>query len=251
MRTFCSVLAIVATVAGGSAAAATPEADNQKKYAACMDKARDNPEQAFETATAWRGLGGGDAAEHCAAAALIGLGQYAAAATRLEALAGRSRQGAQVKAGLLAHAAQAWLLDGKSQRAEGVLTAALKLTPDDPALLVDRAEAKAGQKNYNGAVDDLTQAIRRDNLRADAFVFRATAYRFLDMLELARSDADHALTLDPNHLEGHLERGILRRLAGDTDGARQDWMTILRLGPTSPAADSARANLEAMDVKKK
>ncbi|MBI1986571.1 MAG: hypothetical protein HYS64_07910, partial [Rhodospirillales bacterium] len=137
------------------------------------------------------------------------------------------------------------------QRAEGVLTAALKLTPDDAALLVDRAEAKAGQKNYQGAVDDLTDAIRRDNRRPDAFVFRATAYRFLDRLELADADVEKALVLEPTHVEGLLERGILRRLKGDDAGARQDWLQVLRLAPKSPAAEAARASLEAMDVKTK
>ena len=237
------------TATAGTATAA--DADSRRQYDACMALARDNPEQGFDRAITWRGLGGGDAAEHCAAAALIGLGQYANAATRLEALAAKSKHIPQVKAGLLAHAAQAWLLGGKSQRAEGVLTAALKLTPDDAALLVDRAEAKAGQKNYQGAVDDLTEAIRRDNRRPDSFVFRATAYRFLDRLELADADVEKALVLEPGHVEGLLERGILRRLKGDDAGARQDWLQVLRLAPKSPAADAARANLEAMDVKTK
>jgi tetratricopeptide (TPR) repeat protein len=247
MRLIVCLSTIVITVAG--AAAAAPDTDGSRQYDACMALARDKPEQGFDRAVAWRGLGGGDAAEHCAAIALIGLGQYAEAGARLEALAARSRQGPMIKAGLLAHAARAWLLGGKSQRAEGVLTAALTLTPDDAALLVDRAEAKAGQKNYPGAVDDLTEAIRRDNRRADAYVFRATAYRFLDRLELALADAERALVLEPGHVEGLLERGILRRLNGDDAGARQDWLQVLRLAPQGPAADSARANLEAMDVK--
>ena len=246
---FClSALVFAAVFAPGPAHA---DAASQRKYDDCMTLARDKPEQGFEQATAWRGLGGGDAAEHCAATALVGLGQYAAAAGRLEALAARSKRDPRVKAGLLAHAAQAWLLDGKSQRAEGVLTAALKLAPDDAALLVDRAEAKAGQKNFAGAVDDLTEAIRRDGRRPDAFVFRATAYRFLDRLELAQADVARALTLEPTHVEGLLERGILRRLSGDDAGARQDWLQVLRLAPTSPAADAARTNLAAMDVKQK
>lgn len=245
----CFIFIVVAAVAGGAGAATAADADSRRQYDACMALARDKPEQGFDRAIAWRGLGGGDAAEHCAAAALIGLGQYADAATRLEALAAKSKQSPEIKAGLLAHAARAWMLGGKSQRAEGVLTAALNLTPDDAALLVDRAEAKAGQKNYQGAADDLTEAIRRDDRRADAYVFRATAYRFLDRLELAGADIEKALVLEPTHLEGLLERGILRRLKADDAGARQDWLEVLRLSPKSPAADAARVNLEAMDVK--
>jgi tetratricopeptide (TPR) repeat protein len=234
-----------------AAPVAAKEPEPRQRYDACMQLARDRPDQAFDTALAWKGLGGGDAADHCAAAALIGLGHYADAAGRLEALAAKTKEDTQVKAGLLAHAAQAWLLDGKSERAEGVLTAALKLTPGDAALLVDRAEARAGQKNYQGAVDDLTESIRIEDRRPDAFVFRATAYRFLDKPELALADVEKALRLNPRHVDGLLERGILRRLKGDAAGARQDWLEILKLAPESPAAGSARTNLENMDVTRK
>lgn len=250
IRVLLCVVAVATATAGAPARAAAPDdADGRRKYDACMALARAKPDQGFERATAWRGLGGGDAAEHCASTALIGLGQYDTAATRLEALAKRTKQDAAVKAGLLAQAAQAWLLAGKSRRAEGVLTAALKLTPDDAALLVDRAEAKAGHKDYRGAVDDLTRAIGLDDRRPDAYVFRATAYRFLGKTAAALADVDKALVLDPTHVDGLLERGILRRLLGDTDGARRDWLAVLRFGPHSPAADAARDNLQTMDVK--
>ena len=154
-----------------AAYAAPPSAkpiDNRQQYNACMQLAKDRPSEAFETALSWKGLGGGDAAEHCVAVALMGLGHYDEAATRLEALASKTKENHAIKAGLLAQAAQAWLLGGKSERAEGVLTAALKLTPRDAALLVDRAEARAGRKNYQGAVDDLTQAIALEDRRPAA-----------------------------------------------------------------------------------
>jgi len=223
--------------------------DHAYQYKACMELAKDAPQEAFESALTWRGLGGGDAADHCLAVALIGLGQHAEAAARLEALAGKAKQDAAVKAGLLAHAAQAWILSGQAMRAESVLTAALKLTPSDGALMIDRAQARAGQKDYEGAVKDLSKAIELNGLAADAFVFRAAAYRHLDRLELALADVERALALDPGHPDGLLERGILRRLRDDEAGARQDWLGIIRLAPQSPAADAARHNLESMDVK--
>ena len=52
-----------------------------------MRLARTDPNTAFEAALAWQELGGGEAARHCSAVALIGLGQYGQAATRLEDLA--------------------------------------------------------------------------------------------------------------------------------------------------------------------
>ena len=66
----------------------------------------------------------------------------------------------------------------------------------------------------------------------------------------ARADTDAALARDPAHPEALLERGILKRLAGDKDGARADWIKLLEVAPKTAAADAARANLEKMDVKK-
>jgi len=229
------------------------EVNQAQRYEACMAEAKSAPQKAFEMALSWRGLGGGDAAEHCVAVALIGLKQFTEAANRLEALANKTKQTAPVKAGLLAHAAQAWILANKNARAEAVLTAALNLTPLDADLLVDRGQARAGQRNYNGAIEDLSNAIDSETIPAnaagDAYVFRATAYRLLDKLELALADIERALALRPDHPDGLLERGILRRLRDNDAGARQDWLTIIRLAPTSPAADLARHHLESMDVK--
>lgn len=225
------------------------EIDHAHQYKACMVLAKKSPEEGFESALNWRDLGGGDAAEHCVAASLISLGHHTEAAERLETLAHKPKQNPSVRAGLLAQAAQAWLLADQAARAEAVLTVAMKLTPDDSALYVDRAQARAALKDFQGALEDLNHAIAREDRRADAYVFRATTYRFLDKLELALADVERALSLAPTHAEGLLERGNLRRLRQDNDGARQDWLRVLHLAPKSPAAAAARQNLEKMDVK--
>lgn len=225
------------------------EIDHAQRYQDCMAEVKNSPQQAFEIALAWRDLGGGDAADHCVAAALIGLGQHREAAGRLEQLAEKTQQKVEIKAGLLAHAAQAWMLAGNNQRAEAVLTAALGLAPGNPNLLIDRAQALAGQKNFDAAIEDLTSAIDRGGRQADAFVFRAAAYRLLDKLELALADIERALEMQPDHLDGLLERGILRRLRENESGARNDWLSVIRLAPESPAAVAARRNLEGMDVR--
>lgn len=130
-----------------------------------------------------------------------------------------------------------------------MLTAAIILTPWNVDLLIDRAQSRAGQRNYNGAIEDLNKAIENGSRPADAFVFRAAAYRLLDKLELALADIERALAFRPDHPDGLLERGILRRMRNNDDGARQDWLNIIRLAPKSTAADVARRQLESMDVK--
>ncbi|MBM3566391.1 MAG: tetratricopeptide repeat protein, partial [Alphaproteobacteria bacterium] len=105
----------------------------ERRYSACMSKARDNPQAAFDDALAWTGLGGGHAARHCMAAALMGLGQHPEAARRFEELAQEARK-PDMRAELLAQAAQAWLLAKNPERADDVLTAALKMAPNNPEI---------------------------------------------------------------------------------------------------------------------
>ena len=227
--------------------AAAAEIDHARQYRVCMALAQRDPEEAFEAAIAWRGLGGGKAADHCAAAALMGLALYEEAARRFEALAETVRAKPDFKAGLLTHAAQAWLLAGNADRAVAVLDTALAFVPDDVGMLVDRAAALASLGAYAAAVTDLDRAIELDPGRPDAFVFRASAHRFLDHTAKAAVDVERALTLDPNHAEGLLERGILRRLASDSQGARRDWLAAIARAPGTPTAKAARANLQKMD----
>lgn len=225
------------------------EIDRAKEYAGCMAEARKNPKEGFERAVAWKGLGGGAPAEHCACVALIGLGQYTDAAKRLEILAQNVRQDAPFKAKVLGQAGQAWLLAGDPARAEATAATALKLMPDSADLYVDRANARAARKDYKSALADLDQALRQAPDWPDALAFRASARRFLDDNAGALADANRALAIDPGHPEALLERGILKRMNGDDAGARADWMTLLRTAPESDTAAAARANLEKMDVK--
>jgi regulator of sirC expression with transglutaminase-like and TPR domain len=60
---------------------------------------------------------------------------------------------------------------------------------------------------------------------------------------------DRALELKGSHVAAYLERGNIRRLQGDSAGARKDWLQAIKLAPTSPAAEAARRNLERMDIK--
>jgi len=225
------------------------EIDHARRYRSCMALVKKAPSKAFDDALAWRGLGGGRGAGHCAAAALVGLKQYQEAARRFEGLAQIAKAEPPMRAELLAQAAQAWLLDGNGERAEQVLTAALKLAPGTVDLLIDRAAARAEIKKYAAAVKDLDLAIGKDPKRADAFVFRASAQRRLDNLDRAEADVERALALDEYHPEGLLERGMLRRLKDDTNGARRDWLAVITQFPGTPAALTAQANLEKMDVK--
>lgn len=247
-RTALASLAAASTLL--AAASALPAGETgAESYAACMALARSDPEAGFGEAVTWEELGGGTAARHCAAVALTGLGEYGEAAQRFETLAQTAQAPDGVRTNLLAQAARAWLLAGAAERAESVLDAAIKRSPDDPQLYIDRAEARAGMDRYAGAAVDLDTALRLDPDDAQALALRASARRRLGDIEDALLDAEEAVQIDPASLPALLERGILRRLAGDDSGARADWLRILRIDADSPQAKAARDELERLDVK--
>lgn len=231
-----------------SGGAAGETIDNARQYQHCIALARQKPAEGWEEALAWTSLGGGEAARHCAAIALIGLRQYEEAANRLEDLANSSHREAILRAGMLAQAGQAWLLAKNPERAYAAQTAGLKLVPGAPDLLIDRAESLAEAKNYKDALADLDQALAAAPTRVDALTYRATARRYLDDQKGAADDLAKALALDPLYQDAWLESGILQRLAGHPAEARQAWLKVLEIAPSSAAADTARRNIELLDV---
>ena len=161
------------------------------------------------------------------------------------------RAPAALRAGVLDQAAQAWLLDGNPARAYAAATSALNLKPDDPDLLVDRAEAAGAAGWFGKAVADLDRVLKADPARADALIYRASAYRAEGRLDPALTDIDRALKLAPQSAAALLERGNIRRLKGDIDGARGDWTQAAARAPGSAAASDAKDNLARLHSEKK
>jgi len=240
--------ALAGLLAGAATADSSDRQDPIRRYAACMALAETDAQAAFDMALEWRDMGGRDAASHCMAKALFYLHQYDEAARRFETLAQTVRSGPKFKAELLAHAAQAWMQDNNPERADDVLTAAVQLSPDDPELWVDRGLARAGFRSYRAAIADFSRAIEIDPDLVEAYTFRAAARRYLDEPEAAAADLERALALDSLNPGALLERGILRRLAGDNAGARADWMLVIEMAPDTAAARTAQANLQKMDL---
>jgi tetratricopeptide (TPR) repeat protein len=223
------------------------EADAET-YARCMSLARRDPAAAQRLAADWHQRGGAHPADHCAAVALFSLGHYREAAAKLLTLAQAMPQKApaSLRADVLDQAAQASLLAGDAASAYRAAVQAVALSPGDPELLVDRAEAAFAAGYFDRALGDLDRVLTRSPDRVDALVYRASAYRALDRLDSAWADVDKALTLAPASASALLERGNIRRLQGDADGARADWERVGRLAPGSAADMAARANLERL-----
>src|SRR3954453_21863531 len=214
-------------------------------YERCMTLAREKPEAGRKQAQEWEGQGGGHPAEHCLAVALIGLRQYKEAAGRLEAL-GQSmvRAPESLRAEVFDQAWQAWMLAGDPQRAYEAAGLALRLRPDDPDLLLDRAEAAGAAGWYDKAAADLDRVLAANPSRVEALIYRAAANRALARLDPALDDITEALKRAPNSIPALLERGNIRALRGDIEGARLDWERVATMSPGSPEAVAAKKNLE-------
>ena len=147
-------------------------------YAACVAAVDKKPDDAFEQALIWRDHGGGLPAEHCAALALIALRQPGEAGARLDAMARRPDAGSPAeRAALLDQAGNAWLLADQADNAESRSLAALKVTPRDPELWIDRARARALKMDWTGAEADLTSALTFDKTKPETFVLGRVRFR--------------------------------------------------------------------------
>lgn len=224
------------------------EAFTTPQYRACVATIAKAPDQAFEDALAWRAQNGGLAAEHCAALALLALKQPARAAQRFDAIARNPAAGTPgVRAGLFGQAGNAWLLARHGREAEAAFSAGLKLAPRNVDFLVDRARARAMLRNWTGADADLSAALAAGG-RADTYLLRAAARRALNRIREARADIDSALFLNPRYAEALVERGSMKLIVGDKQGARRDWLQVLLIAPNGPAGDEARRRIEDLEI---
>lgn len=213
-------------------------------YADCMSLARSEPKKALAVAYSWERLGGDEGARHCSAIALLNSGAYAEAARQLESLAATTNKpGKRLKGELLVQAGQAWLIAGQAERALSAQSRALALIGSELELLLDRAITLASTGEYWKAVDDLNDAIDQDPRHAGALVLRATAWRKLENLDLARDDIERALAVSPGNTDALLERGNIRSLRGDAKGAAADWEAVVAAQPGPSVAEAARENL--------
>jgi tetratricopeptide (TPR) repeat protein len=222
-----------------------PSLGGRNRYDRCLELVKRNPATALGLADGWTGGGGGAAALHCSALALVSLKRYADAAAKLDQAAHASGSNA-MRAELLDQAGNAWLLAGQPGKADASFSGALAFVPQDEDVLSDRGRARGLRKDWRGAEADLSAVLSLDPDRLDALVLRASARHALGDSIDARKDVDHALDLDPGYPEALLERGTMKFESGDLAGARADWQQTLRAAPDSEAAHAAQTRMQAL-----
>jgi len=192
-----------------------------ERLSRCIALIEQHPEEAYEDALAWLGAGGRPGARHCAALALIALGQEEEGAARLEALANDPDAGTlEARAIYLAQAGNAWLVAGAPEASIVALTNAIKLAPRDPDLKVDRARAYMLTDKWTEAEADLDAAIGLSPGDETALAQRARVMLEVDRLDEAWRDVSAALLRTPRNVDILVLRGDIRearRLKGLPD----------------------------------
>ncbi len=244
---FAGVAAETGVASGAKPSPPVDRAAGRNRYGRCLELVKRDAAHASAEAAGWFVAGGGAAALHCQALALVELKNYREAAQKLEdAAASEPATATQIRGQLLDQAGNAWLLAGDAGKAESAFSSALALAPKDEDVLSDRARERGAARNWSGAFDDLTAVLAIDPDRADVYVLRASALHAEGHIAQARDDIAHALAIYPAYPEALVERGAMRLQSGDRAGARADWEQAAHEAPDSAAGETARARLAAL-----
>lgn len=190
---------------------AAPPTAFDLRHEACLDRISDNPEAAYEDALTWQNEGGGFRAQHCIAMALFGLGRTELAAHRLERIARAPHSVTdRQKANYYFEAVGFWIVAESYNKALAAANAGLELRPEHVDLLLARARAFAGLKNYKAAQKDLNQTLSLAPHRADAYRYRADLNLKQNNYDAAMRDIEKSLALDDTQVETVLLRGDIR-----------------------------------------
>lgn len=178
---------------------------------ACIARIDVDAEEAYEDALAWSFEGNRPGARQCVALALIALGHEDEGAARLEELANASDGGTMEQRALyLTQAGNAWLVAGAPEAAVVTLTNALKIMPNEPNLLVDRAGAQILLGKWPEAIKDLDKALEALPGLAAAHQLRAEARLNMNDLEPALADVKAAMAAEPDNIDTLVLRGRIR-----------------------------------------
>ena len=166
----------------------------------------------------------------CLASAQIETGNAAAAAARLEALWQINRDNPR----LLYLLAAANLKTGEHLKATIFANEGLKLTPNDRALRLLRAEILVAQRQYPQGIEEYDKLLAEapdDTLALDN---RGLARQMTGDMEGAMEDFNRALEIEPDNATALTNRGMLLARRGIYRRAVDDLLAALKLNPRDP-----------------
>jgi tetratricopeptide (TPR) repeat protein/predicted Ser/Thr protein kinase len=122
--------------------------------------------------------------------------------------------------------------EGRLREAAALLEAAAQRFPQHAQIRASIGELRGAQGDWEGAIEELTEALRLDPTLPVARYNRAVAHRRLGDWESALEDLNEAIRQDPDDALSYAERGSLRaEHQPDHPGALEDLDHALRLRP--------------------
>lgn len=139
------------------------------------------------------------------------------------------------QADLLTTLAMAWRSEGKQENFRKRLQTALQLQPNYAPALIERARLKAADRQFDDAVVELDQLLRREPKNAQALKLRG------DVLVYGLAKRDEALgayraaiEADPKYLDGHSALVRMLQADGKVQEAGQALEKLAALAPSHP-----------------
>lgn len=195
---------------------AAPAETVSPRYQDCLTLVEADLELGRIAAQQWVGEGGGAEARHCLSIADLKAGFPKLAAARLEDIAQRNDAGDDyVRARLLSQAAEAWLEGEEPDRAEAALNQALELVPDSAELQLTAAKVYAAQNRWQEVITAVSKAEDGAFVSAETYVLRGKARLVFGAYDGAAEDVVDALTLDPTNVDALVLRGDLAQVGID------------------------------------
>jgi tetratricopeptide (TPR) repeat protein len=113
------------------------------------------------------------------------------------------------------------------------------LRPDTYRVYRSRGLANLHRREFDRAIADHSEEIRRTPFYADGYLNRGAAYLAKGEIELAIADFFEAIRVEPFRVDGYIARGSAYFTQGDTERALADFDEVIRRYPaqkvTAPA----------------
>jgi tetratricopeptide (TPR) repeat protein len=118
--------------------------------------------------------------------------------------------------------------------------------------LIKSGNKKDSEKNFPGAIQDFSAALKLDSGNVTAFYYRGYVYYEMKNYTAAIKDFNQAITLDSEDVESFFNRGNAKFEMKDYKGATADYAFALTLDPKDKQCYYNKAiaeyNLGNMDV---
>jgi len=113
---------------------------------------------------------------------------------------------------------------------------------DDAEAYYKRGVEYFGERDYDKAISEFTQAIRLNPKYAEVYYYRGGVYEIKGEHDIAISDLTEAIRLNPKYAEAYYCRGLVYGGKGDYDKAISDYNQAIRLNPKYAEAYYNRGN---------